>query len=76
MGYDELRALPLLDGFTDEQVADLSASGEEVVVEAGVRLFDEGRPADDWWMLLDGRIDLVRRIGHEEAVMATMAACG
>lgn len=76
MGYDELRALPLLDGFTDEQVADLSASGEEVVVEAGVRLFDEGRPADDWWMLLDGRIDLVRRIGHEEAVMATMEVPG
>ena len=35
MLYDELRALPLLDGFTDEQVAELAASGEEVAPRAG-----------------------------------------
>ncbi len=69
---DELRAVPILDGFTDAQVADLAASGTEETYAAGVRLFDEGRPADDWWVLLAGRIDLVRRIGHEETVMATM----
>ena len=73
---DELRAVPILDGFTDEQVAELAAAGEEVTYEPGARLFDEGRPADDWWVLLSGRIDLVRRIGHEEAVMATMENAG
>ena len=73
---EELRAVPILDGFTDEQVAELAAAGEVVVLEAGTRLFDEGRPADDWWVLLEGRIDLVRRIGHEEAVMATMENAG
>lgn len=73
---DELRAVPILDGFTDEQVADLAAAGTEVSYDAGVRLFDEGRPADDWWVLLSGRIDLVRRIGHEEAIMATMEEAG
>jgi signal transduction histidine kinase len=72
----ELRALPLLDGFTDQQVADLAAAGEEVVLEAGVRPFEEGRPANDWWVLLEGRIDLVRRIGHDETVMATMQLPG
>ena len=76
MLYDELRALALLDGFTDQQVAELAASGEEVFLEAGEPLFDEGRPADDWWLLLDGRIDLVRWIGREEAVMATMHVRG
>ena len=73
---DELRAVPIFEGFTDDQVAELAAAGEEVTFDAGVRLFDEGRPADDWWMLLSGRIDLVRRIGHEEAVMATMENAG
>ena len=73
---DELRAVPILDGFTDEQVAELAAAGEETTYDAGVRLFDEGRPADDWWVLLSGRIDLVRRIGHEEAIMATMEHAG
>ncbi|WP_457205628.1 sensor histidine kinase [Nocardioides sp. P5_C9_2] len=74
--YDELRSLDLLDGFTDAQVSELAASGTEVSFAAGEHLFDEGRPADDWWVLLEGRIDLVRRIGHEEAVMASMAVPG
>jgi signal transduction histidine kinase len=73
---DELRAIAILDGFTDEQVAELAAAGEEVALDAGSHLFDEGRPAEHWWVLLEGRIDLVRRIGHEEAVMATMAEAG
>jgi len=74
--FDELRPVPILAGFTDEQVAELAASGTEETYEPGVRLFDEGRPADDWWVLLSGRIDLVRRIGTEEAIMATMEHAG
>lgn len=73
---DELRAVPILAGFTDAQVAELAAAGTEETYEPGAHLFDEGRPADDWWVLLSGRIDLVRRIGHEEAVMATMETAG
>jgi len=73
---DELRAVPILDGFTDAQVAEMAAAGTEETYGPGARLFDEGRPADDWWLLLSGRIDLVRRIGHEEAVMATMETAG
>ena len=76
MLYDDLRGMSLLDGFTDQQVAELAASGEEVFLDQGERLFDEGRPADHWWLLLDGRIDLVRWIGHEESVMATMEVRG
>ena len=73
---EELRAVPILDGFTDAQVAELAAAGTEATYEPGDHLFDEGRPADDWWVLLSGRIDLVRRIGHEEAAMATMVEAG
>jgi signal transduction histidine kinase len=73
---DELRAVPILAGFTDAQVAELAAAGTEETYEPGAHLFDEGRPADDWWVLLSGRIDLVRRIGHDEAVMATMETAG
>lgn len=76
MLVDELRAVPILEGFTDAQVAELAAAGTEETYEPGAHLFDEGRPADDWWVLLSGRIDLVRRIGHEEAVMATMETAG
>ena len=76
MLYDDLRAIALFDGFTDEQVAELAADGEELFFEAGDRLFDEGRPADHWWLLLEGSLDLVRRIGQEETVLATMQVPG
>ena len=76
MLYDELRGLPILAGFTDEQVADLVGSGTEEAHEPGDHLFDEGRPADDWWLLLEGKVDMVRRIGHEEVVMVTMQVPG
>ena len=76
MLYDDLRAIALFDGFTDEQVAELAADGEELSFEEGERLFEEGRPADHWWLLLEGNLDLMRRIGHEETVLATMQVPG
>src|SRR5690349_3997166 len=69
---DELRAIAILDGFTDEQVAELAAAGEEVAYAPGERVFEEGRPAEHWWVMLEGRIDVVRRVGHEEAVVVTI----
>lgn len=72
MLYDELRAIAILDGFTDEQVAELAAAGDEVAYAPGDRVFDEGRPAEHWWVMLEGRIDVVRRVGHEEVVMVTI----
>ncbi|HET9422719.1 MAG TPA: ATP-binding protein [Nocardioides sp.] len=76
MLYDDLRAIALFDGFSDDQVAELAADGEEITFEEGERLFEEGRPADHWWLLLEGNLDLMRRIGHEETVLATMQVPG
>lgn len=76
MLYDDLRPLPIFVGCSDEEVADLASSGEEVSFRAGEFLFQEGRPADAWWILLEGRVDLVRRIGHETTAMATMETPG
>lgn len=74
--FDELRAIAILDGFTDEQVAELAAAGEELAYDPGDRMFDEGRPAEHWWVLLEGRIDVVRRVGSEEVVMVTIENAG
>ena len=32
----------------------------------------QGDPADFWWVLLEGRVELLRRAGREESVVATM----
>ena len=76
MGVTGLRAISLFAGLTDRQVSELADAGEEVCFDEGCVLFREGEPADFWWVLLDGRLDLVRRFGHEESVVAVMERPG
>ena len=72
MQVAELRALGIFDGLTDEQLGELIAGGTEVAIEPGAELFREGAPADFWWVLVDGAIDLLRHVGREETVVARM----
>jgi signal transduction histidine kinase len=72
MRIDDLRALALFEGLTDEQLAELVEGSAEVSIQRGVELFREGEHANSWWVLLDGVIDLVRQIGPEETVVAKM----
>ncbi|HEY7628337.1 MAG TPA: ATP-binding protein [Ilumatobacteraceae bacterium] len=66
---DQLRGLFVLDGLTDDQLRQLADAGEEVDFEEGTELFREGSPADHWWVLLEGAVQLVRRAGREEPVV-------
>jgi CRP-like cAMP-binding protein len=73
---DELRRLDLFTGTGEEQLRQLLAAGVEVRFTPGEELFQEGRPADSWWLLLEGCIDLVRHVGREEALLGTMDVPG
>jgi signal transduction histidine kinase len=73
---DELRSLDLFGGLTDQQLSELAASSSEVDLRPGLELFREGEHADVWWVLLDGVVDLIRRAGGEETVVARMDAPG
>ena len=73
MLVDDLRGLFLFNGVSDEQLLELAAAGNEISFDDRTELFHEGDPADFWWVLLDGHVELVRRAGREEAVvMMTM----
>ena len=72
MSVDDLRGLSLFDGLTDAQLGQLVEAGAEVAIEPGRELFQEGEHADFWWVLLDGKIDLVRHVGREDNVVARM----
>jgi signal transduction histidine kinase len=76
MELADLRGLELFAGLSDSQLGELLADGEEVAFEPGVDLFTEGEPADYWWVLLEGEIDLVRHIGREDTVVARMDVPG
>jgi signal transduction histidine kinase len=73
MHVDELRNLFLFQDLTDAQLGEVFDAGEEVPFEERTELFHEGAPADDWWILLEGQIHLLRRVGREEPkVVRTM----
>jgi signal transduction histidine kinase len=76
MSAQELRSLSLFDGLTDDQLAELVQDSTEVRIENGVELFREGEHADFWWVLLDGAIDLTRRVGREDTVVGKMDVPG
>jgi signal transduction histidine kinase len=76
MHVDDLRSLSIFDGLANDQLADLITGGTEVRIEPGVDLFREGEYADFWWVLIDGAIDLIRRVGREDTVVARMDVPG
>jgi signal transduction histidine kinase len=76
MRAGELRSLTIFDGLTDHQLTELVEGGTEVRFEHGAELFHEGEHADFWWVLVDGSVDLVRRIGHEDTLVGRMDVPG
>lgn len=76
MDVDDLRGLDLFDGTTDDELRELLAAGEELRFSPGEVLFGEGQPADSWLVLVDGRVDLVRRVGREEVLLGAMDVPG
>lgn len=71
-----LRPLPILDGLSDGQLAELAENVAEIAFGPGQELFRQSAPAQFWWLLLDGRIALFRRTGHEETMVGTMDSPG
>ncbi len=76
MDFQELRGIALFDGLNDEQLAELIAVGEERSFASGDELFREERPAAAWWVLLEGTITLVRKVGSEETALGLLSSSG
>jgi signal transduction histidine kinase len=72
MAIDELRSLFLFAGLSDEQLRQVDDAATTESFHDGAVLFREGEPADFLWVLLEGRIELLRRSGHEQSVIAVM----
>jgi signal transduction histidine kinase len=76
MLIDDLRPLFLFQGVSDDDLATLANAGEEFRFSPGDVLFEQGAQANYWWVLLEGRVEGVRRAGREETLVATMANPG
>jgi signal transduction histidine kinase len=69
---DDLRTLAILDDLTAKQLDELVAAGVRVPFVPGEDLFEEGHPADFWWLVVRGSLDLMRRMGREYTVVGRM----
>lgn len=72
----DLRAVPLFDGLRDDQLQELLDGGEAVPIVPGEVLWLEGDRADHWWVVLDGSLELSRRIGREDVRVGRMDVPG
>jgi signal transduction histidine kinase len=68
---DVLRTLALFEDLSEEQLRWIAGQGEEVAVEAGTRLFEEGAPVEHFYVLLEGEVEVLKRIGLREQVALT-----
>ena len=73
---EELRSLSLFEKVSEGGLRELIALGSEVVFAPGDELWTQNLPAECWWVLLEGHIDLVRTIGHEETLLGAMGMPG
>lgn len=71
-----LRSLTLFEKVSEDEIRELIAVGNEVVFAPGDELWRQDVSADSWWVLLEGRIDLVRFVGHEETLLGVMDVPG
>ncbi len=76
MTFAEVRTLGIFDGLSDDALGTMLEASEETSFEPGEVLWHEGQPAVTWWILLEGRIDLVRHLRTEEAVVGALDVPG
>jgi len=76
MHLHDVRSFSIFEGLTDDQLGQLLAASTEVRVEPGVDLWHQGDHADDWWVLVDGAIDIIRHAGREDSVVGRIDVPG
>jgi signal transduction histidine kinase len=73
---DELRTCFLFEKLTDVQLQWLAERGSVRFYEAGVDVYLEGDPAEWFFVLLEGGIQLLKRVGDEDVPVVGSSAKG
>jgi CRP/FNR family transcriptional regulator, cyclic AMP receptor protein len=60
--HTDISGHPFLDGLPADRVRVLERAARPARFAAGTRIFAEGAPADRFWLLLDGHVQLDTRI--------------
>jgi|SRR5215204_151588 len=63
-----LRQVPLFSGCTKKELGEISTLADELSLPAGAKLIEEGRQGHEFFLLLDGTVD-VQATGHEPKLL-------
>lgn len=69
-GYDELAALPLLEGATRSEIEGVAGAMRLELAQAGHVLGREGEPGDVFWLVLTGRVSVTVGTSSGERLLA------
>ena len=72
MRFEDYRRIRLFAGTPDDQLRALVGASTEVPFEHGDLLWQENEPADHWWVLLEGTVELLRHVGTEAKRLGAM----
>ena len=75
MDRDILRKSAFFSGLSDEQLDQLLGSGERIYLEAGDILMAEGSLPDAFYVVLEGEVEILKRSGNREVVIAVNGPC-
>jgi len=73
---DELRTMFLFEALNDEQLAWLAERSRVELFPAGGTVYTEGEPATCFYVLLDGRITMTRRVAGDEVELTRSSQRG
>lgn len=76
MNIDPLRAVPLFAALSDAQLDWIMAHSQERTIAPGEAIFTEGQPASHFYVVLEGNLQITKRIDGQETVLATRGAGG
>ncbi len=76
MTFADVRGLELFEGLSDQMLHELVDASQDLDFEPGDVLWIEGQQANFWWVLLEGHIEVVRHVGREVVVMASLDRAG
>ena len=71
---DELRQVPLLADLSEEDLDQLYQMAETVSLPAGELVLQEGDPGDSLYVVLDGELEVTKRHGSQDVLLAVYKA--
>jgi signal transduction histidine kinase len=67
---DELRQIPLFTDLSEEDLEQLYKMAETVSIPAGQLVLREGDPGDSLYVILDGELEVTKRQGSQDVLLA------